>query len=112
MNELVWPVVIVIVAVLAFFRLKPKPPPMLRRVKKLEARVKFLNGTLKSVCEDYDEQLKSRTGELEVIKKQVEERLNAFTADMTMLKGEFSSIRTKAALKAVVETAKDRVTGT
>lgn len=102
--ELVWPGVVCVVAVLAFLRLRPTAPPVTqKRVRQLEKKMKALEKKRDELLADMATREKAHRDELMLIKEQASERLNAFAADMTLLKQEFSTIKNKAGLKAVVE---------
>lgn len=102
MNEYVWPVVTVVVAVLAFLRLRPQKKASVVRAKDfraLAARVEKLGRELSAL----GTAARTSLGEMEVIKTQVAERLNQFAEDMSLLKDEYARIKNKAVVKAIVE---------
>lgn len=104
MNEFVWPAVVCVVAVLAFLRFRPRSAVVkVKRVRLLEKKVRVLERQRAELLGEIESKAKVRAEELEVIKGQVADRLNAFAEDMTLLKNEFSSIKNKAGLKAIVE---------
>lgn len=108
MNDLVWPAVVCVVAVLAFLRFRPAAPSVsVKRVRQLEKKLKRAEADREAerarLLEESKKQAKAYAEELNLIKGQVQDRLNAFAEDMTLLKQEFSSIKTKAGFKAVVE---------
>jgi hypothetical protein len=99
-----WPAVVCLVAVLAFVRFRPSAPPVrLKRLRQLEAKVKRLERQRTELLGELETRAKAHADELVVIKGQVADRLNAFAEDMNMLKVEFSGIKNRAGLKAVVE---------
>jgi hypothetical protein len=107
MNELVWPAVIAFVAVLTFLRLRPARAVVSpKKHRALARRVTQLEKANDELLAEMEKRAKTYLDDTALMKKQASELLNAMAADVTELKAAFSSVRTKAGLRAVVEASR------